>query len=83
MKFVLWTLIVVAIVLWLLYNKKQSVGADSSTAAKPTGERQDKDVEPMLQCAHCGLHIPASESIVTPSGAVFCSEAHRLEHAGS
>jgi uncharacterized protein len=83
MKLVFWLLILVAVIVWLLYDKKQSVGADASASAATADGRKTKDGEAMLQCAHCGIHIPASESIVTPTGAVFCSEEHRLQHARS
>ncbi len=83
MKFLLWILILVAVVLWLLYNKKQTVGGSASASAQSAGKRKDGEPEAMLQCAYCGVHIPVSESIVTPSGAVFCSEEHRLQHARS
>jgi uncharacterized protein len=83
MKLLFWLVIIVAVVVWLLYNKKQSVGGAPSAATKPGDKGKDKDAEVMLQCAHCGVHIPASESIVAPSGAVFCSEEHRLQHARS
>lgn len=33
--------------------------------------------EDMLRCAHCGLHIPASEAIKGPDGTPYCSEEHR------
>ena len=29
----------------------------------------------MVQCAHCGVHLPAAES-VKGSRAVYCSQAH-------
>jgi uncharacterized protein len=35
----------------------------------------------MLQCAHCGTYVPASEAVRNPAGAVFCSDAHRLLHS--
>jgi uncharacterized protein len=31
----------------------------------------------MVRCAHCGLHLPATEAIAGPGGAVYCSTAHR------
>jgi uncharacterized protein len=31
----------------------------------------------MVVCAHCGVHLPQSDSIAA-NGAHFCSEAHRL-----
>jgi uncharacterized protein len=29
----------------------------------------------MVQCAHCGVHLPESEAI-TKAGVIFCSQAH-------
>jgi uncharacterized protein len=31
--------------------------------------------EPMRQCAHCGVHLPASDA-VSSGGRDYCSEAH-------
>jgi uncharacterized protein len=31
----------------------------------------------MLQCSHCGLHLPHGDALHDARG-VFCSEAHRL-----
>jgi uncharacterized protein len=39
--------------------------------------RQDKPVvEDMVRCAHCGMHIPKSESIQA-GGNYFCGAEHR------
>jgi uncharacterized protein len=39
--------------------------------------RQDKSVaEDMVRCAHCGVHLPKSESIMA-GGEFFCGVAHR------
>lgn len=74
MKLLLWILIGLVVLAWLARGKKSpnATGA-SGSAAKG---RQD-DGEAMYQCAYCKVHIPASESVVAPSGAVFCSEDHR------
>lgn len=65
MKLLFWLVIVFAVI-WLLRNKKNQAG---------------KGTETMVRCAHCGVYVPASESIVAVSGAVYCSEEHRLQHA--
>jgi uncharacterized protein len=31
----------------------------------------------MLQCSHCGIHLPRAEALLDERGA-FCTEAHRL-----
>ena len=41
---------------------------------------QDEPVtEDMVRCAHCGVHLPRSES-VQAQGLHFCSAAHRDAH---
>jgi len=41
---------------------------------------QDEPVtEDMVRCAHCGVHLPRSESIQA-QGLSFCSAAHRDVH---
>ena len=38
-----------------------------------------KGNEDMVQCRHCGLHLPRSESLKAADG-FFCSEEHRRLH---
>lgn len=33
-------------------------------------------MERMVECAHCGVHVPESEG-VSDAGRFYCSEAHR------
>ena len=75
MKLLFWLVIVFAAI-WLLRNKKSLTGG-----AGPTRPAAGEGVEMMVQCAHCGVYMPASESIVAVSGAAYCSEEHRLRHA--
>lgn len=35
--------------------------------------------EDMVRCAHCGVHLPRSESITT-RGAFYCSVEHQRQH---
>ena len=79
MKFALWALVAVAIVMWLSRGKKIASGKKEAEGTRPPAAADG--VEPMVRCAHCGVHIPASESVVAVSGTVFCSEEHRLRHA--
>lgn len=50
-------------------------GADTSERETARPERT-VEVEQMVACAHCGLHVPESEGI-RGVGGIFCSEAHR------
>lgn len=78
MKFLFWALVVAVIIAWLVRGKKAPVSSES-------GRKPDVDVigEAMICCAHCGIHVPRSESVVANSGTVFCSEEHRRLHAGA
>lgn len=51
----------------------QAPGAD-----RPASGAENR-AERMIECAHCGLHVPESEA-VTGDGASFCCEAHRQAH---
>jgi len=81
MKYLIWLVIAVAVVVWFQRTKKSmtaNAGAEPKARRNPFGTRkQPKELaETMVQCAHCGIHFPASESIAAASGAVFCSEEH-------
>ncbi|HTN67281.1 MAG TPA: PP0621 family protein [Burkholderiaceae bacterium] len=76
MKFLLWLAVGAILVMWLMRSK-----TTPSTRSGRTNAGNPKNAESMLQCAHCGIHIPASEAVRDPAGVVFCSDAHRLQHA--
>lgn len=69
MKYLIVVLVVV-VVLWLLLRSK----AERPAARGPAG---DSAAKPMVQCAHCGVHLPQADALLDHRGA-FCSEAHRL-----
>ena len=33
--------------------------------------------EPMIDCAHCGLHLPASEALRDDASRAYCCAEHR------
>ncbi|MCB5190244.1 hypothetical protein LG198_05840 [Methylobacillus arboreus] len=67
-------LLLLAIVFWLIYTILKRYR--SSVDQKPQSREKPED---MVQCAHCQLHLPRSESI--KSGALhYCSETHRQQH---
>jgi uncharacterized protein len=77
--------LVVAITLaWLgrgrrLNEPKPGAGAASDPAKGDSGAQRQASGEPlpsMVSCAHCGVHLPASEAC--QDGALsYCSERHR------
>jgi len=73
---VLW----VAIWLWRKNRREEMRDAMRERAAKAQQQQQRTAAgtpQAMVRCAHCGLHLPATEAIADPSGAVYCSTAHR------
>ena len=64
--------LVVAVVAWVLLRPRQAKRAQDRRP-RP----QDAGPQAMLQCRHCGVHLPRAEALVDERGA-YCSEAHRL-----
>jgi uncharacterized protein len=70
MKFVLF-LLAVFVLLWLLR------GSQRRRAPPPTAHPPNPpEPQPMLACAHCGVHLPRDEAL-PGRGGVFCGDAHR------
>ena len=72
MKYLL-VIAVVAFVVWLLTAKARG------TRARPTGEEaapSARKPQAMARCAHCGVHLPASDAVIE-GASVYCSDAHR------
>ena len=67
MKYLL-LIALVAVIRWVVKNRSgRPVHRSSQKSAAP---------EMMVTCAHCGVHMPQSDSVVE-GGVHFCSEAHR------
>lgn len=71
MSRLLFLAIVVAVVYWLLKSYRK----------KLPGEDVTGQVEDMVRCVHCGVHLPKHESILA-GGKFYCSDAHRRADAG-
>lgn len=71
-------IILLAIAIWLvisvLKNYRKNLEASSEAAPKPADESTIKS-ESMVQCAHCGVHLPTSDSFLA-DGRYYCCEAH-------
>lgn len=71
-------LVVVFVVLWWL---RGGMRRREQAQAPPT--RPAQGAQPMVTCAHCGVHLPQREAVIgadPTSAAAYCSEAHRLAH---
>jgi len=72
MKYLIVVLVVV-VVAWLLLRG----GKRAAPPAKPAASPSPTAPQAMLQCCHCGIHLPRAEALTDERGA-FCTEAHRL-----
>ena len=83
MKLGLWLLVAAVAFLWFNNAKKQRLKNRSRSDTRPAEADATGDaaaVENVVACAHCGLHVPASDAVPGASGATFCCEAHRRLH---
>jgi len=66
-------LLVIGLIVWLLYRMLQRM------IQRPATQKQDEKrpiTHIMVKCAHCGIHIPASEALCD-NEVCYCSAAHR------
>ena len=70
-------LLAVLLLVWLLFgssrrrDKARRQADPAASAARPAAQ-----VEGMVACAHCGVHLPASAALQV-QGHTYCSAAHR------
>ncbi len=70
MKYLL-VLLVVVVAVWLMLR------ARVRDARPPRAGRKGAGPATMVQCCHCGVHLPLADAVQDSRGA-FCTEAHRL-----
>lgn len=51
-------------------------GSPEGFSAQREPQPRRIEAEPMVACAHCGVHVPESEG-VTAGGHFYCSQEHR------
>lgn len=74
-------LVFVLFLIGLYYVRRALQGKSGDTPgagreARSEAPRQPTEVEAMVACAHCGVHVPESEGLHV-GGYFFCSDAHR------
>jgi uncharacterized protein len=87
MKYLIWLVVALAVVVWLKRLKKTIIKGQQQQAPTQShshaqgGSKQERtkevEGERMVQCAHCGIHFPSSEAVSNASGTLFCSTEHR------
>ena len=74
MKYLL-VLAVVLVAVWIWRNNRRIGGGPG--APPPPASPQD-----MVRCPVCSVHLPRSDALAGPDGALYCCQEHRLR-AGS
>jgi uncharacterized protein len=80
-------LAIVLVIFWWLRERASARQAAERPAqqrrASAGGSDRDsgRDSEPMVQCAHCGVHLPRGDAI-TWHGLHYCSRSHLPEMPG-
>lgn len=64
-------ILAVVVLLWLVRGAVRR-----RVSPPPQKPAEAATPQPMLTCAHCGLHLPRDEAL-PGRGGVFCSDAHR------
>lgn len=72
-------LLVVLVVLWLLRGRRRAA-RDAAPPPQPSGPaRQPQE---MVECRHCGVHLPRTDALPGPDGVYCCDEHRRLHEPG-
>ena len=72
---ILFRLILLAVIAYLIYRVYHIV----VTPRAGSDSRAQPGIEPMVQCAHCALHIPR-KTAVAEDQRWYCCEEHRQQH---
>jgi uncharacterized protein len=79
MRLLIWLLLALLVVLALRKSLGRGLqgraGESASGAGQPAPGGGERPAEAMVCCAHCQLHVPASEAVYRDEHA-YCCEAH-------
>lgn len=76
-------LLLALVVIWLLFSptlrRKRQLKRERRQSPPPRSAQpsQSPQVEEMVACAHCGIHLPASDALRDAAQHPYCCAAHR------
>lgn len=79
MKYLVLAVVVLVAVWWLRAKVSRSESHETNHADRDRAsarKQADRAIEAMVACAHCGVHVAASEAVQGHQG-LYCGEAHR------
>ncbi len=74
MKYLL-LLAVIVLVLWAM--RRASLPPPPPPPPPPPRPPVPPQLEAMVRCSHCGLHLPSSEAVLGLDGQPYCCPMHR------
>lgn len=78
MKYLL-LLVILAVVGLAFFGRRRPRPPTPPASAPPSGKPSSQPgPQPMLACAHCGVHLPQTEARMDVAGRPYCGDAHRL-----
>jgi uncharacterized protein len=75
-------IVLLALLFFVLGFKRARPRRPEAPPAPPAKPAAAPDAQPIVSCAHCGLHLPQAEAL-PGRGGLFCSAAHRAAHEAS
>lgn len=84
MKYLLWTIIFIGIALFtrmLTHHNARQRSEHIKKRNKASKKPVTNEAEPMVRCAHCSIHLPRSEAVLS-GGKTWCCIEHSKLGAG-
>lgn len=79
MRYIIVTLALALVIFWLVRAARGRGPDEQLPKRDPAPDRQPPlQVQDMVSCAHCGLHLPKAESVASKR-AVYCSLEHQRQ----
>lgn len=76
-KILFWVLVILAVLMIArIAGARAAQRKKPQAASRPSGSKNAPvPSEPMVRCAHCGIHLPRSEALLQ-QGQTWCSAEH-------
>jgi len=72
----MWRLIFLGLIVWVVVSiLKRNINSSSIPKSGKEKTEGESELENMVQCAHCAVHLPRSEAFLV-DGNFYCSQAH-------
>ena len=70
-------LLLLAVIVLVLWAMRRASLPPPPPPPPPPRPREPPQLEAMVRCSHCGLHLPSSEAVLGLDGKPYCCPMHR------